>query len=148
MRMLKSGLKLVVDTEWIFDEDSGDLTNLVVQKNTYDGIVYWEYPVEQNPILSGFDVKLPLNHRYVITYWNLSNEFAATIYFDTFGIEEQYQADIHTDATGYQAAQVWYYNIDSEEVGSYALSFAICDKGIRLSPVYMGNYSLRIYQLD
>ena len=148
MRMLKSGLKLVVDTEWIFDEDSGDLANLVVHKNTYDGIIYWEYPVGQNPILSGFDVKLPLNHKYVITYWNLNNEFATTVYFDTFGIEEQYQANISTDAAGYQALGIWYYNPDDESVGGDAFSFAICDKGTRFRPLYMGNYNLRVYQLD
>lgn len=147
MRMLKSGLKLVVNTEWIFNDD-GDLADLVVYKNVYDGVIYWEYPVDQNPILCGFDVKLPLNHRYVMTYWNTNNEFAATVHFDTFGIEEQYQANISTDAAGYQALRLWYYNIDSEDVGGDAFSFDICDKGIRLIPTYMGNYQLRIYQVD
>lgn len=148
MRMLKSGLKLVLDIDWIFTDDNSDLVDIVVNHNTYDGVVYWQETVGQDPILSNFDVKLPLNHRYVITYYNPNNEAAGSGRFDTFGIEEEYTKDVADYDTGYSVVFLWFYDVDSEGVGGSDFSLIISDRGIRLSPMYMGNYNIRIYQLD
>ena len=149
MRMLKSGLKLVLDTEWIINEADSIIEDIIAKCNVYEGSkYYYHHSYDNKDYLQYFDVKLPLNHRYVMTYFNGNNEFAATVYFDTFGVEEQYQASFDTDASGYQAIGVWYYNIDDESVGGDSIAFNICDLGIRLNPIYMGNFILRIYQLD
>ena len=150
MRMLKSGLKLVLDLDWIFDEDNGDLADIVVNHNTYDGVVYWQESLEMAPILAGFDVKLPQNHRYVITYHNLNTEAVGTGYFDTFGVEEQYASDLDEDneTAGFQLIFLYFYDIDGGGVGGSSLPIIIADMGTRFSPLYMGSYNLRVYQID
>lgn len=149
MRMLKSGLKLVLDTDWIINEEDSIIEDIVAKCNVYEGSkYYYHHPYDNVDYLQYFDVKLPLNHRYIITYYNPSDDFASTVAFDTFGIEEQYQADPTSDASGYQAFFTYYWNVDDEAVNGFDYPINIADVGIRLSPIYMGNYQLRIYQLD
>lgn len=151
MRMLKSGLKLVLDTDWIINNDDSIIEDIVANCNVYEGSKYYYHHEYDNvDYLQYFDVKLPLNHRYVMTYYFPSDDYASTIAFDTFGLEKMYEVDAEAnpDQTGYQALFFWYYNADDEAVSAFDSSFNVGNYGIRLNPVWMGNCNIRIYQLD
>lgn len=150
MRMLKSGLKLVLDTDWIFDEDD-KLEDIVAKCNVYEGTKYLYYDIiDEVYQLQGFDVKLPTNHRYIMTYYNANDDFASTVAFNTFGIEEMYEVDANAnpDQVGYQVLFLWYYSVDDEAVSGFDYVNLIANYGIRINPIWMGNCTIRIYQLD
>lgn len=150
MRMLKSGLKLVLDLDWIIDQDNSKIEDIIAKCNVYEGSKHYyndQYGEFVN-VLQRFDVKLPQNHRYIMTYYNPSDDFASTVAFNTFGIEEEYKATTDSTEYGYQALVAYYWSVDRNGVSGFDYSFTISDIGIRLAPVWMGNFNLRIYQLD
>ena len=148
--MLKSGLKLVLDTDWIINNDDSIIEDIVANCNVYEGSKYYyndQYGEFVN-VLQYFDVKLPLNHRYIMTYYNPEDDIAATIAFNTFGVEEEYTKSPDSTEYGYQALFTYYWNAEGEGVSGFDYPINISDVGIRLGPVYMGKFNLRIYQLD
>ena len=150
MRMLKSGLKLVLDLDWILDNENTVIEDIVVNHNTYAGTKYYyndQYGEYEN-VLQYFDVKLPQNHRYIMTYYNPSDDFASTVAFNTFGVEEEYTKAPDSTEYGYQALFAYYWNVDDDGVSGFDYNINISDVGIRLGPVWMGNLNLRIYQID
>lgn len=151
MRMLKSGLKLVLDTDWIMNMDDGIIEDIIAKCNIYNGVKYYYYdPYNDEHVLQNFEVKLPANHRYILTYYNPDDDIASTVAIDTLGIEEMYKADAdeQPDQTGYQVVFLYFYDIDGEVVSGSDYAFTIANYGIRLNPMWVGNYSLKIYQLD
>lgn len=151
MRMLKSGLKLVLNTEWVIDMENSIIDDIVANCNVYAGSKYYHYDEYADEyVLQYFDVKLPLNHRYIMTYYNPEDDTAATVYLDTFGIEEMYEVDPdeNPDQTGYQVKFLWLYNVDEDAVSGNDYAYNIANYGIRLNPVWTGNCTIRIYQID